>query len=203
MVVAGVHMVPGRARGPRCASPYPGTHVDELTRLLLDAAGGDRRALARFVQQTQTDVWRFTAHLVDPAVADDLTQEVYVRALGSVPRFRGDATARTWLLSVARRVAADEIRRRQRRRRIPAVDAGSEPDPSGAVELRALVGALDPDRRDAFVLTQLLGLTYAEAAAACGVAVGTIRSRVSRARQDLIRMLGTAADAPERDIGSA
>jgi len=179
--------------------------VDELTGLLLAAAGGDRMALASFVRRTQADVWRFMAHLVDPASADDLTQELYVRALGSVPGFRGDSSARTWLLSVARRVAADEIRRRQRRRRRLAdshpyaeAQVETEPDATVDVELRELVAGLDEDRRAAFVLTQLLGLSYAEAAVACGVAVGTIRSRVSRAREDLVAML---ADQDPDEIG--
>ena len=52
--------------------------------------------------------------------------------------------------------------------------------------LRRQVGALTPDRRDAFVLTQLVGLSYPEAAEVCGVPVGTIRSRVARAREDLV-----------------
>ena len=55
----------------------------------------------------------------------------------------------------------------------------------GEVELDHLVAALDDDRRIAFVLTQVLGLSYEEAAEACGCPVGTIRSRVSRARHDL------------------
>jgi len=68
------------------------------------------------------------------------------------------------------------------------------PDPAGASALGQLVEGLDLDRRAAFVLTQLLGLTYAEAAAACGVPVGTIRSRVARAREDLLAALaGTPA----------
>jgi len=163
--------------------------MDELTRLLRAASEGDRSALAAFVRATQADVWRFCAHLVDPGAADDLTQEVYLRALRSVPRFRGDASARTWLLAIARNTAADEIRRRQRRRRLPDVVEQVVPDPAGDVELLELVGALDEDRRTAFVLTQLLELGYAEAAAVCGVPVGTIRSRVARARQDLVAML--------------
>jgi RNA polymerase sigma-70 factor, ECF subfamily len=173
--------------------------MDELTRLLLAAADGDREALARFVRETQADVWRFTAHLVDPEAADDLTQEVYLRALGSVPRFRGDASARTWLLAVARRVAADEIRRRQRRRRLPEPVIEPLADVSGEVDTHALLAELDPDRRAAFVLTQLLGWTYAEAAAACEVPIGTIRSRVARAREQLWSALHGDGPADLRD----
>lgn len=163
--------------------------MDELTRLLREAAEGDRLALSSFIRRTQADVWRFCAHLVDPGVADDLTQEVYLRAMRTVPRFRGDSSARTWLLTIARRVAADEIRSRQRRRRLPDPAERTEPDRADAHALESLVEMLPTDRREAFVLTQLLGLSYGEAAAACEVPVGTIRSRVARAREQLIAAL--------------
>lgn len=164
--------------------------MDDLTRLLVAARDGDRMAFAAFVRQSQADVWRFCAHLVDPQAADDLTQETYLRALQAAGQFRGDASARTWLLSIARRTCADAIRRRRRRRVVPSAAAEAAPDASGALELQQLVAGLEPDRRAAFVLTQLLGLSYAETAAACEVPVGTIRSRVARARQDLVDMLG-------------
>ena len=176
--------------------------MDELTRLLHDAADGDRVALSAFVRRTQADVWRFCAHLVDPAAADDLTQDVYLRALRAASRFRGESSARTWLLSIARRTAADEIRRRQRRRRLPTIDPPAPtPGITSDIELVDLVDTLaDLDQRAAFVLTQLLGFTYAEAADSLGVPIGTIRSRVARARAQLLEHLaddtdrGTAAD---------
>lgn len=169
--------------------------MDDLTRLLLAAADGDRLALSSFIRGTQADVWRFCAHLVDPGTADDLTQEVYLRAMRAVPSFRGDASARTWLLSIARRTAADEIRRRQRRRRLPDPQPQLEPDRTDAVALEELVDELDDDRRAAFVLTQLLGLSYADAAEACEVPIGTIRSRVARARDQLLDRLDAADQA--------
>lgn len=169
--------------------------MDELTRLLLDAADGDRLALSMFIRRTQADVWRFCAHLVDPGAADDLTQEVYLRALRTIPRFRGDSSARTWLLTVARRVAADEIRSRQRRRRLPTPVATHEADRADAHAVEDLIATLGPERREAFVLTQLLGLSYGEAAAAMEVPVGTIRSRVARAREQLIAAHDQAEDA--------
>jgi RNA polymerase sigma-70 factor, ECF subfamily len=66
-------------------------------------------------------------------------------------------------------------------------------DPAEAVTVRALLAALDPQRREAFVLTQLVGLSYAEAAEVCGCPVGTIRSRVARARADLVAAFGGGA----------
>jgi RNA polymerase sigma-70 factor (ECF subfamily) len=160
--------------------------MDELTQQLLAARDGDRLALSTFLRRTQPDVWRLCAHLVDPQTADDLTQDIYVRAMRSVERFRGDAAARTWLLSIARRTCADELRRRQRRRRYEQLDRPTpQPSPSQIVDVALLLDDLDPDRREAFVLTQLVGLSYAEAADVCQVATGTIRSRVARARQHL------------------
>src|ERR1700684_3010083 len=99
--------------------------VDELTSLARAAGRGDRDALARLVRQTQGDVWRFCAHLVDPGAADDLAKETYLRAIPALRRFRGDAQVRTWLLSIARRVCAAEFGARTRERALaaPLVDA--------------------------------------------------------------------------------
>ncbi|WP_246037300.1 sigma-70 family RNA polymerase sigma factor [Saccharothrix texasensis] len=174
---------------------------DEVTRCALDARSGDRDALERFVRATQRDVWRFVAHLADVDLADDLAQETYARALPSLRRFAGRSSARTWLLVIARRVVVDQVRMAQSRPRLSsgadwaqeadrkAVDTGFE----DVVELNMLLDALDPDRREALVLTQILGLPYAEAAEVVGCPVGTIRSRVARARDDLLRSAGDEA----------
>lgn len=170
-----------------------------VTDLALAAGAGDRTALATFVRATQRDVYRFLGHLCARDEAEDLTQETYLRALRALPSFAGRSSARTWLLSIARRVAADQIRRTMTRPRTTAVedwDTVVAVSPthrrSGfdeGVLLRELVAGLEPDRRDAFVLTQVLGLDYAAAAEVCGCPVGTIRSRVARAREDLVRAL--------------
>ena len=166
---------------------------DDPTHLLLAAATGDRVALSRFVRATQAEVWRFCAALVDPAAADDLTQEVYLRALRAMPRFQARSSARTWLLTIARRVAADEIRHRQRQRRLPDPEVVDSPDPAGQVALHGLIEHLDQDQRTAFVLTQILGMSYADAAVTCEVPVGTIRSRVARARERLVTAVADGA----------
>jgi RNA polymerase sigma-70 factor, ECF subfamily len=176
---------------------------ERITAWALAAGRGDREALSAFVRATQRDVLRFVSHLCDPGQAEDLAQETYLRAVAALPRFEAAASARTWLLSIARRVAADAVRAAGRRPRTTAVAdwdavavragatrrAGDE-----AVLLAQLVAALDPDRHEAFVLTQVLDLSYAEAAQVCGCPVGTIRSRVARAREDLVRALGDAAN---------
>jgi RNA polymerase sigma-70 factor (ECF subfamily) len=175
--------------------------TDRLTRLALAAGTGDAAAVAAFVTATQAEVWLFCAHLAGHRHADDLTQETYLRAFTALPRFAARSTVRTWLLSIARRAAADHFRAEARR--LAATDddwrTAAErnqprvPGVADTVVLRELIRGLEPDRRAAFVLTQILGLAYAEAAAVCGCPVGTVRSRVARAREDLVR--AATADA--------
>lgn len=180
--------------------------MDRLTNLLVAARDGDRVALERFVAETQGEVWRLCRYLGDERVADDLAQETYERAIGAIHRYRADGPARGWLLTIARRTCADHARRSVRRRRLDqqvmrSSTAGSldgtivSPDGSGRIDLDHLLADLDDDRRAAFVLTQVLGLHYDEAAEVLGCPIGTVRSRVSRARGDLVEMMN------ERDAG--
>jgi RNA polymerase sigma-70 factor (ECF subfamily) len=166
--------------------------MDELERIAADAAEGDPLAAAALVRATQPDVWRLCAALGDPQSADDLTQETFLRAFGSLHRFEGRSSFRTWLFAIARHVCADALRTGRRRRltlvRDPAdlVAAGPPDSVAEGAAVGDLLARLETDRREAFVLTQLLGLSYADAAEVAGCPVGTIRSRVARARADLI-----------------
>ncbi len=167
---------------------------DQVTRLALAAGRGDEAALECFIKATQRDVWRSVAYLGDPGMAEDLTQETYLRAITALPRFSGRSSARTWLLSIARRVVVDQIRRNQARPRVQyAIDVDKLLDCQrpvegfeNLVEIRMLLDGLDEDRRHALLLTQVLGLSYAETAEVCGCPIGTVRSRVARAREDLV-----------------
>lgn len=167
--------------------------MDELAGWAQAAREGDPLAVAALVRATQNQVRRLCAHLVDTQSADDLAQETYVRALRALPTYQARAPLRPWLLSIARHVCADELRRRSRGRKLLVRLRGGHtdmaPDQTGDVRAADLLARLDAERREAFVLTQLLGLSYAEAAQVCDVPVGTIRSRVSRARNDLSRSL--------------
>ena len=192
--------------------PVTSPSVDELTRLFLAARDGDRSALLQAIRASQADVWRLASHLVGRDDADDVTQDAFVRAWRALPAYRGDAAARTWLLAIARRACADHVRSQVRRRRLAGLagmrDRGTPSralaaDPAGATTVQALVDALPDDRRSAFVLTQVLGCSYDEAAAVCGVPVGTIRSRVARAREQLAAAL-RASDSdgtPDEETG--
>ncbi|MYT34031.1 sigma-70 family RNA polymerase sigma factor [Streptomyces sp. MspMP-M5] len=186
---------------------------ETVTGWALAARDGDERAVEQFVRATQLDVRRYVTHLSGEAqAADDLVQDTYVRALRGLPRFEGRSSARTWLLTIARRVVADRIRTHAVRPRLSATDdwqsAAERVQPRGVpgfeegIALAELLAALTPQRREAFVLTQLLGLPYAAAAGVMGCPVGTVRSRVARARETLIARLAEA-EAGARAEGEA
>ncbi len=164
--------------------------TDDLATVLRRAAAGDRRAEEELVARTIGDVWAFCAHQLDPLGADDATQLTYMRALRSLSRFRGESTVRTWLIGIARHTCLDELRGRERHRRLidrlrsRRAEEVVEDAPRPA-ELEDLVRALPRERREAFVLTQLLGFTYAEAATVLDCPIGTVRSRVARAREQM------------------
>jgi RNA polymerase sigma-70 factor, ECF subfamily len=192
----------GSSAGPRVALGRWSTFsaVDELTRLAHAARLGDTGALEAFVEASYGQVRRFCAALAGTEAADDLAQETYVRCMRGLRRFRGDASARTWILAIARHVCLDELRSRGRRGvATPLADdlaAGAVPDVAEETAVADLLARLDPGRRAAFVLTQVFRMPYQEAAVVCECPIGTIRSRVARAREDLIAMLSESQSAP-------
>lgn len=184
-----------------------------VTRLALAARDGDPAKADRLVRALQHDVRRYVAYLsADPQAADDLTQEVFLRALAGLHRFEGRSSARTWLLSIARRTVVDSLRRSAARPRLADrhdwQTAAEQSQPRGVpgfedgVALADLLATIPPERREAFVLTQLLGLPYAEAAEAAGCPIGTVRSRVARARTALLALL-TDAESDPRPVAAA
>ncbi|HIW95668.1 MAG TPA: RNA polymerase sigma factor [Candidatus Corynebacterium gallistercoris] len=186
------------------------SHDAAVTDLALRAATGDRAALTEFISATHDDVWRLLAHLADTDKADDLTQETYLRVLSALPRFAARSTARTWILSLARRVWVDSIRHDMARPKSSAAQLEDATQDRAAaettggqtwaewVDTRTLIDQLEPERREALILTQMLGYTYAEAAHIANVRVGTIRSRVARARADLVEMAAPARGGQAR-----
>ena len=97
---------------------WPVLADDPLWPYAAAAAEGDNVAVAELVRRTEQAVWQVCAALGSDGEVEDLVQETYLRALRSLPRFRGDAPVRLWLLSIARRTCADHVRRRQRQRRL-------------------------------------------------------------------------------------
>ncbi|PRX98052.1 sigma-70 family RNA polymerase sigma factor [Allonocardiopsis opalescens] len=204
----GTRTAPPRTDRPHPARPHgrpgAGRAMDDLalTDLAIAAvAGGDQAALARLFQETRPDVSRFIRGMAAPDLVEDLTQETYLRAIRSLPGFAGRAPVRSWLRSIARHTVVDQYRAASARPRTVGVEDWEAVTPLGRAAPSAfdeeyalldLLATVAEPRRSAFVLTQLEGFSYAEAARMAGVPVGTVRSRVARAREDLAAALRSA-----------
>lgn len=191
------------SHAPRAEGYQTPSRDESATAWALAARSGDPDAVDRFVRALHSDVVRYITHLsADRQLADDLAQDTFLRALGSLHRFEGRSSARTWLLSIARRTVVDSLRYAAARPRLVDADDwttwAERARPTGlpgfedGVALLDLLDALPAERRQAFLLTQLAGLPYEEAAELIGCPVGTIRSRVARARASLVELLAAA-----------
>jgi len=128
--------------------------------------------------------------------ADDLVQETLLRALANIDSFQPGTNMSAWLFTILRNHFRSEYRKR--RREVEDSDGRyaetlkSQPDQIGHVEFnefRAALGQLPADQREALILVGASGFSYEEAAHICGCAVGTIKSRVNRARTRLAELM--------------
>ena len=165
------------------------------------ARRGDVDAFEQLYREHSPRVFALCLRLAaDPVAARELVQDVFVRAWEALPRFRADASITTWLHRIA--VNAMLERRRSDRRRtarvalvddedevgvldagVPAADVGT------AIDLERAIASLPPGVRRAFVLHDVEGYTHEEIAGMTGLAAGTLRAQLHRARQLLIRAL--------------
>jgi RNA polymerase sigma-70 factor (ECF subfamily) len=171
-----------------------GRPLDEQEQILR-AKSGDVLAFEVLVRSHQQIALR-VAYLVvgDGSVAEDVTQEAFVKAYRAMPRFRSDGSFRPWLLRIVRNEALNHRRGWGRQERLALrlahdpVSGGAAPSPettviAGVERERVLEAVRDlPDRyRDVVTHRYLLGLSEAETAATLGLALGTVKSRTSRA----------------------
>jgi RNA polymerase sigma-70 factor (ECF subfamily) len=140
----------------------------------------------------------------DRDAMDDVLQEAYVKAFRALPRFRGDAAAGTWLYRIVYNACIDHLRRTRRSVERPLDEAVSltAPDPGESTSRReglaAALAALAPDQRAAVLLVDAEGFDYPAAAQVLGVPVGTVASRLSRARASLRRALSAEPKGVEQ-----
>jgi RNA polymerase sigma-70 factor, ECF subfamily len=171
--------------------------VDDLTQLAQAARGGDRPAAELLVAGAYPQVRLFCAAVAGGAHAERLTEEVLVRVVETLPKFWGKAEARTWLLTIARKACLDDLKSRRSRRRDGEAEDDMQsvrqaaPDPTPLLDSLASLGA---GPRVAFALTQLLGLSYEEAATVCGCAPDIVRIQVLEAREELLADQGPPVD---------
>lgn len=156
--------------------------------LLLRAKRGDVEAFGSIVRDCQADAWRFARSLCrDQALCDDITQEAFIRAYRFLPSFRGDSSFGSWLLSIVRNCANDAMRRASRP--APEVEPRASSDPSLPAEIAAALAALPARLREPFLVVEVYGMPYEEAARLLDTKVGTVKSRVHRARRALVAEL--------------
>lgn len=170
--------------------------------LIRAAAAGDAAAFEELVRVYQAYVWRFLRHLLsDPELAQDITQETFVRVYRRLGTFRFDSKFSTWVFQVARNAGIDALRSRQRRDRLTATlqvrPRTSEPNGELAVELGSALQSLKPKLREAFLMIEALGLSYREAGLALGVPEGTVKSRVFKARRQLVSWMRAGEEAAD------
>jgi RNA polymerase sigma-70 factor (ECF subfamily) len=182
--------------------------------LVLRAQRGDKRAFELLVAKYQRKLGRLLSRLVrDPAEVEDVTQEAFIKAYRALPSFRGDSAFYTWLYRIAINTAKNALVS-QRRRPVDFDLDLQDPDqyerqaklkeadtPEGVLltdEIRTVVEEameqLPEDLRTAIVLRELEGLSYEEIAEAMDCPVGTVRSRIFRAREAIDKKLKPLLD---------
>jgi RNA polymerase sigma-70 factor (ECF subfamily) len=174
--------------------------------LIQRIAIGDEDACAELVDEHQRLVYQLALHLLgDHNEALDLSQEVFLRVFRTIHRFRGQSALRTWIYRIAINQARNRMRWWRRRRRgqqvsldehvrahgeLPSDSIGTSPDrvyrqKEVAKRIWQALEALPFDQKTAIVLREIDGLSYDEIAFSLGVAVGTVKSRLARARETL------------------
>ena len=174
--------------------------------LVQQCAAGDEEACSRLVTDHQRMVYQLALHLLgDPQEALDVSQEVFLRVFRTLAQFRGQSTLRTWIYRIVVNQASNRQRwwRRRRRAQQVALDehtathgelaearAFAQPDSvlaqhEAAARVWGALDALPFDQRAVVVLREIDGLSYEEIATSLNVAVGTVKSRLARARESL------------------
>jgi RNA polymerase sigma-70 factor (ECF subfamily) len=168
--------------------------------ILRKAQKGDERAFSIILRMYETPVYNYVLRLVgDRALAEDLTQEVFLRVFQGLPRFSLRCKFTTWLFQVTKNRVLDELRAVERRPRstvaledIPPLEVVDQP----AERLETIdavwraVNALNTDLKMALLLRDVVGLSYNEIADSLEVTLATVKWRIFKAREDVQVALG-------------
>lgn len=195
----------------RTQAREPSTDRSVIERVL----DGDRNAYATLVERYQRRVYRTVYWMCgDPADAEELTQETFVRAYAALETQKPEHLFSTWLFQIARNQCLNLLQRRRRERRFEVGDAedlleraiaDGSPTPLRSVEQRErlrrvwlAVAELPEDFREVLVMRHVAELSYKEICAATGLPMGTVKSRLARARHRLLAAAEADEASPER-----
>jgi RNA polymerase sigma-70 factor (ECF subfamily) len=182
------------ARGDVAPSMKPGTALDSMR-----SEADWRRALLAMTPGLRAFAWSLSH---DAAEADDLVQETLVKAWSHRDRFEPGTNLRAWLFTILRNTFYTALARRRRevsdeqgQWAAQQISPANQDWTVSIEEVRRAMRRLPPTHREALILVGGAGMTYQEAADVCGCAVGTIKSRVNRARARLFQLLEPGAEA--------
>jgi len=164
--------------------------------ILRKAQRGDQRAFTIIVRTYETPVYNYILRLTngDKALAEDLTQEVFLRVFQGLPRFSLRCKFTTWLFQVTKNRVLDELRARERRPAasvalddIPPLEVADQPvERIEAIDaLWRAIDQLNPDLKMALLLRDVVGLSYNEIADALEITLATVKWRIFKAREDV------------------
>jgi RNA polymerase sigma-70 factor (ECF subfamily) len=184
--------------------------------VLRKAQRGDERAFAIIVRTYETSVYNYVLRLTngDKALAEDLTQEVFLRVFQGLPKFSLRCKFTTWLFQVTKNRVLDELRARERRPTssvnlddAPQLEVVDQPvERVEAIDaLWRSIEALPVDLKMALLLRDVVGLSYNEIADALEVTLATVKWRIYKAREDVQVALARqgitfGAEAPEVEV---
>ncbi len=175
--------------------------------LVRQAADGDTKAFEQLVVQYQKPVYNLMMRMVGNADdALDLSQEAFLRVWRSLKQFKFESSFSTWLYKLSSNVCIDFLRQKKRAKTVvvelpdDASEQMEQPDPTPGPEesvmradererICAAMDELEPEYREALTLCAIHGLSYIEIAEVMDVPVGTVKSRVARAREKMRRKL--------------
>ena len=178
--------------------------------MLAAAQGGDRFALDQLLRNHYDRIHAVCRRIAGGTRdADDACQEALIKIVRNLPRFDGRSSFGTWTYRIATNAALDELRKRNRRPALHAVDdeRHEQPDPTATTRTQWLadrllldeaLDRLQEDLRVAVVLRDVADLDYAEIASTLDIAVGTVKSRISRGRAALAEQLGNQTPSSGR-----
>jgi RNA polymerase sigma-70 factor, ECF subfamily len=194
----------------------PTLTADKIEGLVRRAQAGDSAAFEQLVDYYKHRIYNYVLRMVgDPDTAEDIAQETFIRAYSSLASFRGASSIQTWLYRIASNLAIDTMRRRKYRYNSFSLDEplstldsevsrdieDDTPGPQRQLQTRQLqqkvtdaIVQLSPKLRTVIILYELQGMSYDEIAEIVGAPLGTIKSRLFNAREQLRELLGDQID---------
>ena len=176
------------------------SHLDD-EECAAHAQRGDRAAFSELVARFQNRIYRFLVRLTrSPDDALELTQETFLHAYQALARWKPDARLSTWLFRIARNQALDRLRRARHVQFVPLDELltsqlpASSPTPDAALQARQRITALEAalaqlslEHREILLLRDIEDLSYDDIAQVLGISLGTVKSRIARARAGLLQ----------------